>query len=386
MKLTIQVIIAAAIMVPLVRQVSGQEVAFRQVTVDPKPPRNPWVKVLADFNLDGRPDIAVGGSGGPLVWYEFPKWQRHFIAAGGYSTVDGEAADIDSDGDPDIALGGVVWFENPEISSVLGEDQAAGGEAWKMHRVGKLRSHDIEVADLDGDGKLDLVTRDQSSFGRPVGNQIQIWRQQGPDQWSRRNLECPQGEGLKLGDVDRDGDSDIIIGARWYENDGDILNKRWREHFYSSKWTHPDATISLGDLNGDGRGDIVLTPAELQGDSYRIAWYEAPRDLSEEWKEHVMEPKQETIVHAVEVSDFNGDGRMDVVVAEMHQGDDPDEVRVYINRGNGQSWSRQIISTRGSHDVAVGDIGSDGDFDIVGANHAGPYQPLELWENLTKQK
>lgn len=197
-------------------------------------------------------------------------------------------------------------------------------------------------------------------------------------------MECPQGEGLKLGDIDQDGDADIVIGARWYENAGDILQSRWPEHLYSSKWTHPDATVSFGDLNGNGRSDIVLTPAELRGDFYRIAWYEAPDDTTVEWEEHVIEAQQETVVHAVEVSDFNGDQKMDVVVAEMHQGVDPDEVRVYINRGKGDSWSRQVISTNGSHDVAIADIGSDGDIDIVGANHAGSYQPVELWENTTK--
>lgn len=368
---------AAAMLTSPLSPLAGQQIAFDKVTVDPQPPNNPWVKVLGDFNLDGQIDIAVGGSRGPLVWYESPTWERHVVAAGGYATVDGEAADIDSDGDPDIALGGVVWYENP------GRDQVTGGKAWKLHRVGNLRSHDIEVADLDGDGKLDMVTRDQSSFGNPAGNQIQIWKQERPDRWTRRNLDCPQGEGLKLGDVDLDGDPDIVIGARWYQNDGEILTKRWPEHIYTSKWTHPDATVSFGDLNGDGRGDIVLTPAELKGDSYRIAWYEAPSDVTGEWKEHIMEREQETVVHAVEVADFNGDRMLDVIVAEMHQGADPDEVRIYINQANAQSWFRQVISTMGSHDVAVADIGADGDTDIVGANHGGSHQALELWENRT---
>lgn len=168
MKSTSRVALLVAILVMLISRTGGQEVVFRQVTIDAKPPQNPWVKVLADFDLNGSPDIAIGGAKGPLVWYQSPMWNKHLIAAGGYATVDGEAADIDGDGDPDIALGGVVWYENP------GRDKVASGEAWKLHRIGRLRSHDIEVADLDRDGKLDLVTRDQSSFGSPVGNQIQI--------------------------------------------------------------------------------------------------------------------------------------------------------------------------------------------------------------------
>jgi hypothetical protein len=356
---------------------TGPAVRFRRVTIDARPPRNPWMKVVADLNGDGQPDIVVAGSRGPLVWYEAPGWQKHTAAAGGYATVDGEAADIDGDGDPDLALGGVVWLENP------GPD--ASVDLWTTHRVAQLRSHDVEVADLDQDGKLDLVTRDQSSFGRPVGNQLQIWRQRDRDAWTRRNLACPQGEGLKLGDVDQDGDADVIVGGRWFENSGDILDGAWTEHVFTTRWTHPDAMVAWGDLSGDGRPDIVLAPAELEGGSYSIAWYEAPAvPRGVRWEEHVLESAQETVVHALELADFNGDGELDIVMAEMHQGADPDEVRVYLNRGHGRGWSRQVIDTCGSHDVAVGDIGADGDCDIVGANHGGPDQALYLWENQTR--
>jgi len=40
-----------------------------------------------------------------------------------------------------------------------------------------------------------------------------------------------------------------------------------------------------------------------------------------------------------------------------------------------------VVSTNGSHNIRVADVGNDGDLDIVGANWQGP--PVELWENLT---
>ena len=40
------------------------------------------------------------------------------------------------------------------------------------------KTHDIELADLDRDGKLDIVTRDQSDFGAKAGDKVYLWRQE----------------------------------------------------------------------------------------------------------------------------------------------------------------------------------------------------------------
>jgi hypothetical protein len=243
----------------------------------------------------------------------------------------------------------------------------------------------VEVGDLDGDGRLDIVTRNQSSFANPSGDRFHIWKQQTPDKWSGLEVKCPHGEGVKLCDIDRDGDLDAVIGARWYENTGDILKGPWTEHVYSTSWKLADAEVQCYDLNNDGRPDVVLTPAELKGGTYRISWFEVPQDAkTPNWPEHVIEEVQETVVHALGVADMNNDGKSDVVVAEMHQGADPDEVRVHLNQGGGLTWTKQVLSTTGSHDIVLADIGADGDTDIVGANHADSFQAVQLWENLTK--
>ncbi|MHC4517706.1 MAG: FG-GAP repeat domain-containing protein, partial [Planctomycetota bacterium] len=78
---------------------------------------------------------------------------------------------------------------------------------------------------------------------------------------------------------------------------------------------------------------------------------------------------------------FDGDGAADVAASEMHQGRDPDEVSVFLNRSRGTAWDKQIVSTKGSHYIRAGDIGADGDIDLIGANWSGPYQPIEFWEN-----
>jgi hypothetical protein len=349
------------------------EMPFRHLTIDSSI-KDPWAKIIADIDRDGFADIVIGGRAGPLVWYHYPEWTKAVIAEGGYRTVDGEAGDIDGDGDMDIVMGGLIWYENP-----LPKGNPAK-TLWTAHQVADHKTHDIELADLDRDGKLDIVTRDQSDFGAKAGDKIYLWRQEKGDRWTPRIIECPHGEGLALGDIDRDGDQDVIIGGIWFENPGSILDGTWQAHKYAD-W-HPSASVEVADINGDGRPDIVLSPSELAGNWYRLSWFEAPADPKRAgWTAHVIVERIECVVHGLATADFNGDGAVDIAASEMHQGQDPDEVILFVNRSRGAAWDKQVLSVKGSHCIQAGDIGSDGDIDLVGANWSGSYQPVELWEN-----
>jgi hypothetical protein len=352
---------------------------FQHVLLEEKPPQNPWIKIVGDLNADNKLDVVIGGSKGPLVWYRNPDWKKSVIAEGGYNTVAGAAADIDNDGDLDIALGGVVWFENP------GPNGNPSKGPWRAHEVEKRRGHDLLAADLDGDGKVDLVMRDQSSFGSKTGHSIFLYKQEGPDKWTPRELRCREGEGVAIADLNGDGRPDIVIGGSWFENSGDLLEGPWTEHGFSTEWDYPHTKVAIGDLNGDGRPDIILAPAELKGGTHRIAWYEAPAAATAgNWKQHVVEEPVETVIHALVVADFNADGQLDVAAAHMHQGKSPQDVVVYLNTGGGLQWKRQVIATTGSHDIVAADLDGDGRPDLLGANHGGTHQPVELWLNKGK--
>ena len=92
-------------------------VPFEHVVIDRDNPRDPHCKTLADIDGDGYPDAVVASSAGGagLFWYDARAgWKKWRIAPGNFTT-DMQAADIDRDGDLDLVIPNsrLRWFENP---------------------------------------------------------------------------------------------------------------------------------------------------------------------------------------------------------------------------------------------------------------------------------
>jgi hypothetical protein len=366
---------------------------FRRIVVDASGPKDPWGKAIGDLDGDGFPDLIAGGHGtearglvtrigekigirkyeesvGELVWYRNPTWQRNLISKEYRFSTDHEVADIDGDGRADVvSLTGshLIWFRNPD---------------WKPFIIDTRALHDIEVADFDGDGDFDIVARNQSGFNHYDGDRLHFYRQESPEHWVHFSIPIPHGEGLKAADVNGDGRTDVVVNHFWYENPGAVRSDvPWEGRAYGRTWEWPDVSIDVADINGNGLPDIVLTPSEPEGQAYRISWFEAPEREDGEWIEHVIDHETETVHHFVGAHDMDNDGRIDIVTAQMHQGEDPDEVSIFWNLGKGLNWSKEVISSTGSHNMRAVDFDKDGDIDLFGANWSGPRQAIELWEN-----
>jgi hypothetical protein len=309
-----------------------------------------------------------------LVWYHWPAFKKHTIADSGWNTVSGALGDVDGDGNLDVLMGGSVWFENP------GQLRLNPDQAWARHLIADDPTHDIAVADFNGDGRLDAVTCNQSEFGAQSGNKIRVWLQQSGDRWQEVDLECPHGEGLAAADLDGDGDPDVVIGGTWWETIRAGGKVHWQAHVFAE--FHRNATVAVADFNGDARPDVALAPSELAGQHYRLSWFEAPEDPRVgSWREHRLADPIEAVVHSLAATDFDRDGRMDIAFAEMHQGADPDEVGMFLNRGAGHPWEKIVVSTTGSHGLQTLDVDGDGAPDVFGANWSCPLHTVQLWHN-----
>jgi hypothetical protein len=360
---------------------------------------------LADFDGDGDLDIVLSRRE-TLTAYWFERkddatWVRHEMgkAEGLKSALGAAVLDINNDGRPDVVLNG-VWFENP---GGLAENP---DKPWPAHPF-PGGGHDIIAADLNGDGRLDIITYrgDVVSWFDPAADMKQT--DIGKGEQNHGGI-APRG----AGDLDGDGDLDIVIPGYWFENPGRGVGT-WTRH----EWPHlgvPNAfygtsmRVWIVDLNGDGHNDIVYSDCDT-GQSH-VYWVQN-LGRGERWERHLL-PDPPTApgdvpgtgsFHSLGVADFDGDGDLDIFAGEQ---EDPDKYMVsqgklpmkpaglkergviWLSSGGTQPTFTPVviqIDNPGWHDVALGDVDGDGDIDMVSKiwNKDGPTYHADYWRNDT---
>jgi hypothetical protein len=361
---------------------------------------------VGDVNRDGKNDIVAVNQGenensSLLVWYRYPDWKKFIIANTAqfgdfskYRSCDMEIADIDGDGDLDVIgrIGPPSAKRNAEgmncwFENPLPKENPEKVE-WIKHDIGEgAYAKDLEVRDINGDRRLDLFSR--------AHDELYIFIHQGQN-WDKITVNIHAIEGMEVADLDRDGDPDAVLNGYWIETPENLTEDKWIEHTIDEKWYNQTerkpnekgilncCKVTLADMNKDGCLDVIISHSERI--DYPVSWYEAPADPRYgEWKEHVI--GQIDKCHSLKVADFDIDGDLDVFVGEMPNLEEeaPYQVGIFLNQGNSMEWIFQEIHKMGCYSGQIGDVDNDGDIDLVGLrNHNQP--TIEVWRNPASEK
>jgi hypothetical protein len=353
------------------------EIPFEKVTIDLGASET---CAFADVNRDGKTDIVSGE-----FWYEAPRWTPHRFREIPYVNfyVDNFSdlpIDADQDGNIDIVSGS--WFGRT-LSCWRNPGRGAG--TWSEQVIEK--GFPIEFAflvDLDNDGRAREILPQFGDAKAPLA-----WYEIRDGSW-QKHVVAPNsyGHGVGAGDLNGDGRTDIVVPTGWFEAPPDPRAGTWTWHAEFNLGN--SGFIHVIDLNGDGRQDLVTTLAH----DYGIFWME--RGAQGEWTRRLIDDSWSQ-AHALVLADLNGDGKPDLLTGKRymaHNGRDPGEREPlgvywyeYHRTGEGPLiWTRHIVdySTRagGGIQMAAGDLDADGAVDFATAGKSG----LFLFHNLRKRR
>jgi hypothetical protein len=191
--------------------------------------------VIADFNKDGNLDLAAGGSagvdvylgnggsGGAMSWTQ----SSSGLPDGRFSGL--SVADVDDDGRKDLVVSAYGAGRGEGVRFYRNVDK---GSSWKSISEGLPVEGDYienSAADVTGDGHVDIVV----SGGYAGTEGVHVYAGNGKGVWNRYSPGLPKEDyymGIDLGDIDDDGDLDILVGKRTgggglevYENPGEVF-------------------------------------------------------------------------------------------------------------------------------------------------------------------
>jgi hypothetical protein len=311
---------------------------------------------------------ATGGAAGaaPTSALSFVAPVRYAPAHGAISV---DVGDLNGDGKADL----VTHLDNyPDIGLEIRMSQSGGG--WAAPISCYPPGADV-LDDMDGDGKVDIVALELNPSYVAI-----LWNDGAggftPAFIQRLQEPAPSGAiSLATGDLDGDGRMDVAVmqpvtGSGAGEAVSVLLNQGGRRFTLvdvpgtipsPAQFTSPAQTMAIGDFDGDGKGDLVIT----SGASDTPGFYLLHGEGGGAFSAPVLHPL-ETAPSAILVGDLDGDARPDLVTASESAG-----LSVLLNDGRG-GFASPVAYPASGDALALGDLNGDGRPDLVAAGTTMP--------------